>query len=516
MGLQKYTTPNQTASLIRFTGGFNSTSGPFGLTDAESSSLSNIDFDKFGSVFKRNGYTAANTVALNSSAQITSLHFYELSSGTKYLVTTAGNKGFYWSSGSISGAPTDITGAITITAGALVDTTTFRDTALFTNGTDAPFQWTGTGNMAAMTVPATLTKARFVKTFQAYTFLANVTVGGTAYASRIYYSNINTVGTWTASDFVDVSRDDGQTITGLRALGDRLVIFKDRSIWIAQFTGDADVPFQFSPTNSAVGCISNFSVQEIDNGLVFLSWDGLYYFDGFNAYKISDRLNSTFKNDITLSSLQYAVSCYQHEKNRYWLALKSAGGANNDLVLTWTRSDTTTGTTDAFSFYRGMAVSALTMTYPDGATETPYFGDYAGFVYKGDTGTDDYPLNVQTAVTAYYYTNWIPFDDICDQKAANAVYIYYQYNTGTLSFVYTYDFDSNDTNTQSFSTSAGGAIWDTSLWDSAVWAGGGGAVTRRDIDGRGRVIRFGFKNSAIGETFQIDGVGVNVYLETMV
>ena len=44
-------------------GGLNSTAGPFGLKDNESSDLQNIDFDQFGSILKRNGYSNLNSVS---------------------------------------------------------------------------------------------------------------------------------------------------------------------------------------------------------------------------------------------------------------------------------------------------------------------------------------------------------------------------------------------------------------------------------------------------------------------
>lgn len=515
MALPKYTTKAITASFIQFTGGLNSAGGSLNLSNRESSKIQNIDFDRFGSVLKRNGYLAANTSALNSSARITCLHDFEQSDATRYLVTVAGSKVFYWSSTSITGAPTDITGAITVTADNLLSHATFRDTALFTNGVNPVFKWTGTGNCSALTVPTGLTAAKYVAIFQNYTILANVTVTGVNYRSRVHYSNINRIDAWTDSDFTDVSRDDGQTITGLKVLGDKLVIFKDRTIWIAQFTGDADIPFQFTQTNSPVGCVAPFSIQEVLNGLVFLSWDGIYFFDGFNAYKISDQLNQTFSNDLNPSKFAQAVSMYQHSKNRYWLAIAGASSPTNNKVITWTKAQTTVDT-NAFSVYSGINASSMEIVFPDGITETPYFGDYAGFNYKADSGSDDYPLNVATAIDAYYYTNWISFDDICDQKGTLSIYLYYLTTGATLTFVYAYDFDDGDTNSQSFSTSLGGALWDTAIWDVDTWVGGSGAVMRRDITGRGRVIRFGIKNAVLGETFRIDGIGTLTYLETNV
>lgn len=510
MALKRYTSPAITTGLIKFVGGLNSTAGPLGLSEQESSSLQNVDFDKFGSIAKRSGYLNANSSAINSGARVTGLADYELSTGVRYLVTVAGNKVFQWNQSSISGAPTDITGAITVTAGNLCSRTIFRDTALFTNGIDAPFQWNATGNCAASTVPTSLTAAGYNAVFQNYYFLANVTVGGVNYRSRIHYANINSISTWTDSDFVDVSRDDGQKITALGVLGDRLVIFKDRTIWVAFFTGNADAPFQFVQTNSAVGCVSHWSVQNTDNGIIFLSWDGIYFFDGFNSTKISDRLNTTFQSDMAPSQFGNAVSMYQHSKNRYYLAVTSSGNSSNDTVITWTRSQTTL-VTDAFGIHKGWAPSQMETTYPDGVTETTYFGDYSGFVYKADTGTNDYPLGVQTAISSYYYTNWLSFEDLCDKKETLSVYLYYATNEATLSFVYSYDLNQGDTYALTVNTSAGGSQWDSALWDSGTWAGGLGSSQRLDLDDRGRLVRFGIKNSTLSETFRLDGIGTLTY-----
>ena len=52
-----------------------------------------------------------------------------------------------------------------------------------------------------------------------------------------------------------------------------------------------------------------------------------------------------------------------------------------------------------------------------------HWGDYGGYVYRSDTGSDDYPLNSQTAIDAYYWTNWKNFEDICDKKGIPHVYI---------------------------------------------------------------------------------------------
>jgi len=57
-------------------------------------------------------------------------------------------------------------------------------------------------------------------------------------------------------------------------------------------------------------------------------------------------------------------------------------------------------------------------------------------------------------------------------------------------------------------------VYDTAIYGTAVYSGVGGRVQRRDLTGRGRVVRFKFANANIGETFTIHGIGTYAHLET--
>ena len=503
----KFTTASVPIGFKKLNGGLNSTAGPLGLEPNEFSELQNIDFDKFGSFQKRNGYTALNTSAFNSSARWTGLAWFELASGTRYIVGTCGNK--LAKMDSLDGTWDDITGALTVTAGNLTNFATFRDNLLGTNNADVPFLWTGTGDGSAMTVPTGLTTAKSVEVFSSYTFLANVTVSSVAYKSRVYWSALDSISSWDSADFNDVYRDDGQTIVAIKTLADRLVIFKERSIHMAFFTGDADVPFRFQKSNSVVGCIAQHSVQEVDNGLVFLASDGIYYFDGNNSFKISDRISETIQG-YNSTQFDEVVSMYQHSKNRYWLAMPSASSSTNDKVIMWDSFN------NALSIYDGLDPSAMVMVYNNGVDERPYWGDYAGFVYRGDTGTDDYPLNVQTAIDAYAWTRWIDFDDLCDQKGIPNIYVYYKITSGTLSLSYSYDFQGSAQYTLTFTMSTSSSLYGSAMYGTGTYAATGGAVKRQDLTGRGRTVRFRFSNNTLSETFRIDGFGTFAHLQTNV
>jgi len=601
-GLQ-FTSNSTPQGFIALSQGLNSTASPLNVLDTQATALQNIDFDRFGSFLKRNGYKHLNAgpTALNSGATSTSLHFFE-NKTLDVLLGTFGNKLFTtptlafpatWTervgsqavvftgsglddmttSGTYTGAGDieykvviDATGTpdtyewfkdsvsqaagvniiggavlldngLSITFAATTGHTvsdqwvfhpatvvtagddnlwmwkTFNNTAYGVNGVDSPIKLTAPLVASLMTVPTDMTTAKHIESFENYMFLGNSTIGGTLRPTRLNWSTLDDADTWDAADFKEVGLDDGEEITGLKKLGNRLAIFKERSIYIAVFTGDADIPFTFQKTASDVGAISGHSIQEVKNALVFMSYDGIYIFDGFNSIKISDVINTTF---LALSENRYdvAVSGYQKSKNRYWLSLTSGGGAQHDTVITWDSAN------NAFSVYSGISANAITVLNTAGE-ERIYFGDYAGFAYQADVAgqaSDRSTANASVAIDAFFKTKWFNFGDIVLQKGFLHSVFYYDYAATTLSVAYSYDLENGNQYSQTFDLEAPGAPWGAAagalVWNEGAWGSEGGKFKRLDHTGRGRLIRSVFSNSVIDETFKINGIGYFVHLET--
>jgi hypothetical protein len=589
-----YTSKSIPLGTKSFSGGLNSTSGELGVQDNESSDLSNIDFNKFGSILKRNGYLNVNTTATGAYGS-DGLYWYEyFSSGLLKQVAVNVSNAVIYAMHDADGTYHDITGSLTSTPGTYHDFTTWLNRMYGTNGVDRPWTWNGTGNasvltaltansytfivtgvttapvagetytnntitytvvasyissgsgtivatgsgspetagnlthtsggtgdatiaFSAFTINANIANAKYISQFSNYLFLANVTVGSTYYPTRIYYSALKDDTQWSAANYLEVSKDDGQEITGIRVLSDRLVVYKTRSIYTVFYTGDVDIPFILpggGKANSPVGCVAPFSIQEVDNGHVFLALDGLYFFDSSNSYKLSYRLDTTFAG-LNQGGFNRVRSLVQKIKNRYWLAVSNGSSGTNNMVIVWDFYN------NAFSLYNGINASAMRTIYLTSSEERPHFVDYAGWLYRADYGTDDYVGSTGTTVTktaidAYYYTNWKSFDDLCDQKGVAHVYIYYQLNTATLSFSYSYNFAGTDEYTSGIDTTGTVIRWEAFNWGEGNWSYRGGSVSRRDLTGRGRVVRFKFANREVGQTFRIDGFGALTHLETAV
>jgi hypothetical protein len=249
-----------------------------------------------------------------------------------------------------------------------------------------------------------------------------------------------------------------------------------------------------------------------------MSYDGFYFYDGNNSFKISDKINNTFLG-MNTTRLDLGRSVMQKNKNRYLCAMPAASATENNRVVVWDYFN------NAWSLYTNMNISALTAAYVGGYNERIYWGDYAGFLYRGDIGTSDYPLNSESAINAVYFTNWKSFGDIVDKKGIPHAVIYHQNSNSVLTFGYSYDFEgisgglaSADSTQYSHTIDLATSTdtYGTGVYGVAVYAGTGGDVFRRDLTGRGRVVRFMFANNVKGETFQIDGFGTMAHLETNV
>jgi hypothetical protein len=488
-------------------GGLNTSASPLAVKDFESTDLQNVELDIWGSITKRAGYLNLNSAEVNSGASGNGVFFYENSSGTDYLVSIFGDK--LYKMDSLDGTFDAITGAITLTASQdnQAQFKTYNNILFGVNYSDAPFKWTGSGNAAAMGVPTNLTQAKCIENWTEYMFLANVTVGGVYYGSRMYWSGAGTPDTFDAADWVNINANDGTDIIAIKALGDKLVIFKERSIHVGIFTGDTDIPFVFAKTPSHVGCIARDSVQEVNNGLIFLSYDGFYYFDGSNSLKISNNISYTLRNDCAKSRFPKAVSTLLMEKNQYLCFVTDSGDSTNQTGFIWDFY------TKAWMKYVGASVNAITRIHTS-YEERPYFLDYSGFCYRMNTGTNDYPLGVLTAIDAYYKTKWFSFADLMNQKGIPHVMMYLAYNNASLTVGYSFDFEDANQYSVSLPLNSSSSAYGSAVYGTATYAGAGGFTKRIDLTGRGRVFRLSFENSAPSETFKINGFGISAYLET--
>jgi hypothetical protein len=146
----------------------------------------------------------------------------------------------------------------------------------------------------------------------------------------------------TDAAYIDIARDDGDKITGLAKYGDDLIIFKERSIYSLIFD-PAGLPIVKLVTN-AMGCVSHWSIDQVDNDIIFLSRLGFYvlgtepnYFDQVRTNELSVRIKPLV-GAIAEPNLDRATGIW-HD-NVYFCAVPVGAVETNNRCFTYHRQYT--------------------------------------------------------------------------------------------------------------------------------------------------------------------------------
>lgn len=318
----------------KFDGGLNIRDFWHTIADNELTVANNIRLDEGGVVRRRGGWTKLASAAVGSAGNLIGLAQGSwLVAGvlTRYVVATDGTKVFY-----LNGASwTDITGAVVMSPNAdtLVSFAQMNNLLIGYDGKNSPWTWDGSAG-AILALGGTPPIGNMGIVWQNRLWFAGVSTART----RLYYSDIGDPATWGASSFIDVpSPYDGDEITGLAVLYGNLIVFKRRSVYIIQ--GDAPENFVVSKTNSAVGCVSPYSVVGVDNLVYFVSDKGLYAMNLSNTkqicYKVEPRYNQAVANQLagTLTKNRIQAVHYRY-RNEIWMAL-DATTAGQDQHDRW-------------------------------------------------------------------------------------------------------------------------------------------------------------------------------------
>lgn len=223
--------------------------------------------------------------------------------------------------------------------------------------------------------------------------------------SRLYYSGGGdkvedfTIGG--GGGFLDISKNDGQVITGFIVFKDSLIIFKDRSIYKFSFS-TSGLP-QIEQVNPAIGCIAPRSIVPVENDVFFAGEDGIYTlgneagfaFDVVRANELSVPVRSEYQGiDPAYISRISAVYAKQNEQNLVIFSYTPSGSMTNSKALVYDRQrlgwlptwDNVNA--NCWASYKGS----------DGVRHTLYGDDSSGYVKEILSGSDDFG----TSIDAYF------------------------------------------------------------------------------------------------------------------
>lgn len=290
---------------------------PIGMIDDRQLSVcENYNIGRAGELSKRTGFALSNSGSLMTagSAAVQLLGFFK----TDTLAQMLAASGTYFYRSSDNGATWTGSSGTLRTWGVQ-----YANNFYLINSNGVIEKWDGT----SLTNLAGSPSGTFGIIYRDRLFVLNTGASGTL-SSRLYYSAPGDLTSWPSINFIDVAVGDGDILIGAAVLQDLLVLFKTKSTWILYADGQ---PTDWTLRNSspALGCMSKFTIKEIEGMLYFQGVSGVYRTDGNTYQAISDDIQPAFATQfIDASTINLSTAAWYDDK--YILLLRSI-----PVVTTW-------------------------------------------------------------------------------------------------------------------------------------------------------------------------------------
>lgn len=468
-------------------GGINRALPAEDIQDYELVEAVNLELTQTNALSTRYGVTPVDDSTSPFTDPVTSIHYYEDSSGNKTVIYTTLDE-IHKSSPAAAGSGTftDITGSLTPTSGAKWSWVTFDDKALgcSTAGDLAILATTGAASATAWTASAgSLPSSPSLLTV--WNRRVVLVDGNDLYLSALGdHTDWDTTVGIAGATIVPVGHDEGAAITGVHVFRDRLIVFKkDRIYVVVPGSPNTDTSqWEVRLLTDRIGCLSHWTIQPVLQDLVFLSHYGLASLAAVEQLgelrEALLSLNLPDLVDIDKSDPDAYASVINAERSQYWLAVPTTvGSTDNDRVF-------------VMHFGKPPLADGLPQ-YPwtefDGGTVGVCYGvvEYEGrprvhiggftdaYVYDTDTHEDTVPTDyLPTERRAR--TRAFVMDEPFLRKQFYRWGAEFQSLTSTVDWQITARLDQTDQRllvyTGQLSGTLTGAKWDEDLWDVGYWA----------------------------------------------
>lgn len=330
------------------------------IAENQASKCQNIYCPKIGMLTNLKGQLKINTLPLTGTVQ--GLHPFYLNSTRKLIVAAGGQVGYLQ-----DGVFTALKTGLDINA--ICQFETLVNTMVCFNGVDAPWKYDGTTVSALANAP---TDGQFAILYKEKLFTVKLSD-----PSTLVWSDSFLPETWSAVNYWDVRKGDGDVITNLTPyLGD-LMVFKRYSSHVLRGTSLDD--FNMDEIDPNIGAVGQKAVVFDGMYLYIIFDDGIYMFNGARFTNIS-RLNIDW-GKINLDYIHNAVA--GRWNGLLWFALPEGTSTTNNLVLLFNP------VTQAWWVRRNIDVSCF-ITFDDGTDLKFYSGGSSdNYVRQQWIGSDD-------------------------------------------------------------------------------------------------------------------------------
>ena len=499
-----------------FKGGLNLRADQFNIAENESPALLNVDVDPRGGVRRRDAVTKVNSTALDDDIVNLISHYEEGQNQVLAAVATATETKLLWNDdvtgdfdGTVSYGGTDVQ----------FDTTqpprgvTFNGYTYIVNGkfltstghtTYSVVRWSGADGSTALATPdidgsdGHFPNARYTTTWAEYIWVAYTLESSTTHKNRVRWSKVNDAENWTAADYIDIDiGEDGDHITAIIPDADRLLVFKENSIYaIYGFSSDS---FEVRNITRTAGCRDGSQPVAATAGIFFWYAEEGVYLLSYDALAWAfERIKPAMTYDVGQPALTLGTApSLMWFDERLWVSVDyqsddNVSGSNQNNrrnVFVWDPSLTETGAwmrhdinARSLLAYRPTGDTHLGIAATSVITDVAEFNRISKLDQNADV--DDYGAGSADEIVSYYQTGWFIGNRptfpkrwgktrtvlLADNNLRIYMYIYKDYDlSGWVSPAYYKDITGMDSPAtwDTDPSGSGDGVWDTSEWQAA-------------------------------------------------
>jgi hypothetical protein len=344
----------------------------------------NLNFDRIGAIVSRDGLTALGSV-IEANKTVLGMNNYKNNAGTTFKLLAKLDTDVYSYNGSIwSSVRNGLTASSKARFTDLVDYTFMVNG----NGNEVCATYNGSGSFGSTNV-ASLPKGDYIENYRSRIWIADSATDKLYYSDVVNADNTITGGT----SFIQISPQDGESITGLKRYSRALLVFKQNHIYRVYSINSTDPDPMIN-----VGTYSQESIVEAKDGIYYHHSTGFYKFvDGGQQSEISRPIIDII-NAIPRSYYEN-VCGWADDDHLYWSIgdITLDGISLSNVVCRYTIS------TETWTIYSYAVEIRSACQYDNGTTLITAVGDNIGNVYQFDYGNDDNgtPINYD------FQTHWL-------------------------------------------------------------------------------------------------------------
>lgn len=478
-------------------GGLNTRGNERNLAPNESPKALNIDIIPEGGIIKSNGSVQVNKITFPDA--INGLHEYRPAAGASQILFQTSNDLYRLFT---DGDTTKLSDGEF--ANRKISFTNFNNVVIMTNGLDPVRVWTGLVVEDLGGFPgdfSTNGSPKFSLVWKNRLWMW----GDPTKPYRIYVSEPGNHEGWASSGGAfafDVDIGNGDFITQIFPLGDRLIVHKERSIHVitgSNKPGDGVLDeVTLGTLFQGFGADAPFTVVNIVNDQVFVadrairSLKNTIDFGGIDAKTLSYPIEPLVQN-LNFNRLNEAFALFYPKNDEVWFFLPTGSSGQNDQVLVYNIEVGAWTERNGFTAKSGIIFEGK-----------PLLGTYDGRIVRHDFGGN----YLGKPIEGIYQTHWNTFGAPQTTKRIRSIDVTAKrLGLGIVEVNMGWDYQNLCTEYQlCLDPPDGTALWGVALWGVDKWSPATTVETRQISGvGFGKVFQTQFKNRYADQPFHIMG-----------